>query len=407
MEHVLTPAAHGNDGLISSQILNEAAGRTSSRMVHWVVPQLMEAVDNDNIDIDRVLDRVIHGVMHHPAQRHMGEGGISEGRQMCFEVVQEWWQQMDDQQRNDYRRKLSAEGIRNSENHKEGVYDTGHGHGCSGKLQMRKVYGGGPETFEDKIVGAASEAIIGGATGVFSGLVEESTGFKLPGSGDEGDRQEGGGGLGGFLGAASSILGNALGEENPVREVSERYQEDGSFTRTETVFEHQGDRYRQAEYSETRFPGGREETEYRNFEQQESYSGDGSRSYAFEETAERRDMRGQQEERREYGERQGGGGYNQSGYNQASYDQGGYNQAYEQRGSDNYGGGYQPQEESRFEGGYEGGSERRDEGESGGYEQRGEEGYNEEFQQRDNNYGEDGQREGQYGEEYQDGGGAY
>lgn len=148
-------------------------------MLHWVVPQLMEAIDNDGTDVNRLLDRIVHGVMHHPAQREMGQDGVPEARRLIYESVEEWWREMGDDQRGDYRRKLSREGVRAGENHKEGVNDTGHGHGCVGKLKMRKLYGE-PETLETKIAGAAANAIFQSASGAFSSIVEQNTGYKMP-----------------------------------------------------------------------------------------------------------------------------------------------------------------------------------------------------------------------------------
>ncbi|KAJ8124445.1 hypothetical protein O1611_g9195 [Lasiodiplodia mahajangana] len=73
-----------------SNILNEIAGKTASKVVAWVVPQLMEAWDDENADVDRILNRIISGVLHHPAQRRMGEDGAEEGRDLMFRSVEEW-----------------------------------------------------------------------------------------------------------------------------------------------------------------------------------------------------------------------------------------------------------------------------------------------------------------------------
>lgn len=154
----------------------------------------MEAIDDDGVDVNRLCDRVIYGILHHPAQRNMGHDGVSEARHMIFTVVEEWWKQMEDDQRNSYRRALSREGVRNGENHSEGVQDTGHGHGCVGKLQMRKLYGE-PETLETKIAGAAASAIFSSASSAVSQLVQSQTGIQLPGNGES----EQSGGISGFI----------------------------------------------------------------------------------------------------------------------------------------------------------------------------------------------------------------
>lgn len=158
----------------------------------------MEAIDDNNVDVNRLCDRLIYGVLHHPAQRNMGEDGVSDARQMIYKVVEEWWGQMDDGDRDNYRQKLSRDGVRKGDNHKEGVHDTGHGHGCAGKLEMRKLYGA-PETMETKIAGAAASAIFSSASGVVSDLVEQQTGIQLPGSQQRKEDRDNKGGIKGFL----------------------------------------------------------------------------------------------------------------------------------------------------------------------------------------------------------------
>ncbi|KAJ6781436.1 hypothetical protein PWT90_10288 [Aphanocladium album] len=175
---------------------NAIAGRGAAKTVSWVVPQLMEAIDDNNVDVNRLCDRVIYGILHHPAQRNMGEDGVPEARQMIYRVVEEWWGQMDDNDRNNYRRMLSRDGVQKGENHKAGVHDTGHGHGCVGKLEMRKLYGE-PETMETKIASAAAGAIFSSAAGIVSNVVEQQTGIQLPGRQEREDK----GGLKGFFNA--------------------------------------------------------------------------------------------------------------------------------------------------------------------------------------------------------------
>lgn len=154
----------------------------------------MQAIDDNNVDVNRLCDRLIYGILHHPAQRNMGDDGVPEARQMVYKVVEDWWGRMDDNQRSNYRRMLSREGVQKGENHKEGVNDTGHGHGCSGKLEMRKLYGE-PQTMETKIASAAAGAIFSSAAGVVSNIVEQQTGYKMPGK----EERDGKGGLKGFF----------------------------------------------------------------------------------------------------------------------------------------------------------------------------------------------------------------
>ncbi|RDA90761.1 hypothetical protein CP533_2960 [Ophiocordyceps camponoti-saundersi (nom. inval.)] len=350
-----------------SNILNEVAGRTAAKMLTWVVPQLMEAIDDDSVDVNRLLNRIIYGVMHHPVQREMGHDGVAEARQLIYACVQEWWGEMGDEQRDEYRRKLSREGVQSGENHKEGVNDTGHGHGCAGKLKMRKLYGA-PDTLENRIAGAAADAIFQGATGAISGVVEQNTGYKLPstqgggGVGGEYQQQAEGqqeeGGLGGFLSAAGSLLGGAFGGGSKAKtetHSSQRREDDGSLTQTQTEYGRQGHHYGQAEYSQTQRPDGSVEARYSRFEQQESHGGRQTTGYGYEERTETRPSYGggyeQRTQRQEYsGSSDQGGGY----------------------GRESQGGGYGRQSQSGGHGsGYGGGGDDYGrESQSGGYGQQ-------------------------------------
>lgn len=150
-------------------------------MVAWVVPQIMEAWDDESIDANRTISRIINGVLHHPAQRDMGDDGARDGRQILFRSVQQWWEEMDEGQRDDYRRKLSREGVESGHNHREGQHDSGHG--CGKPLKMHKEFGSGG-TMEDKIAGAAAGAIVGGITGGIASMVKSNTGVHIPSSED-------------------------------------------------------------------------------------------------------------------------------------------------------------------------------------------------------------------------------
>jgi hypothetical protein len=323
-----------------TNILNEIAGRCAAKTVHWVVPQLMDAMDDEDADVDILLTRIVGGVMHHPAQRGMGDDGISEGRELLFSQVEDWWREMGDERQEDYLRKLSRDGVENGENHKEGVQDTGHGHGCVGKLKMRKTYGE-PQTMEDKIAGAAAGAIIESAGGVFSSFVKQQS------------SQGGGGILGG-------ILGGVFNSEDTEGRSSSRHNEDGSRTETRTEYGRHGDRYGQAQEVETKYPDGGRQSEYRRYEQDDS----GSRAYGYEQHTETRREHGGYEQRTEVHESFGGGGYGgdrEERHHSSRRDDnegGGYGGGYgSSRRDDNEGGGYG--------GGY--GSSRRDDNEGGGY----------------------------------------
>ncbi|KAI1331042.1 NIMA-interacting protein tinc [Xylariaceae sp. FL0255] len=257
-----------------SNVLNEIAGKTASKVVAWVVPQIMVAWDDDNIDINRLLNRIIGGVMHHPSQRDEGRDGISEGRNIMFQSVERWWQEMDDGTRDEHRRQLSREGVLRGENHKEGVHDTGHG--CGKPLSMAKNFSGGRST-QDRITSAAAGAIFSALTGEVSGLVNAATGgeINLPDSEGRGES------LLGQIG--SSLLGGGFNNRQK-DEFETRYQHnDGSYTESRTEYGHSGDRYGQAEYSDTHFSRGGERREYSRYEQDNS-----GRGYGYQERVETR-----------------------------------------------------------------------------------------------------------------------
>ncbi|KAH7156397.1 heterokaryon incompatibility protein Het-C-domain-containing protein [Dactylonectria macrodidyma] len=360
-----------------SNILNEIAGRCAASTVTWVVPQLMNAMDDDSVDIDELLNGIVHGIMHHPAQRELGRGKIREGRRRCYENVKEWWgEKRDDGSQDDYRRKLTRQGVQNAENHKEGVHDTGHGHGCAGKLKMRKLYA--PETMEDKIAGAAAEAIISGATGAFSGIVEQNTGYKMPQSSS---RKEEEGGLGGFLNTASSLLGGAFGgdsQESSSRRTETHTYEQRTETHTTTSGGYQQRTERREHHSSS---GGRrkdddddddDDKKHRRKKSQERHPRDSNEGHG------RRQEEHREERREEHSYGSGGGGYGSGGY-------GG-------------GGGYQPEErreEHSYGGGGGGGYG------SGGYGSGG--GYQREERREEQSYG--GGGSGGYGGGYGGGGG--
>ncbi|OTA97053.1 hypothetical protein M434DRAFT_392230 [Hypoxylon sp. CO27-5] len=263
-----------------SNILNEVAGKTASKVVYWVVPQIMEAWDDESIDIDRLNNRIINGVLHHPAQRDMGEDGARDGRRIMFRSVEEWWNQMDEGAKDEYRQKLSRDGVFNGENHKEGVHDSGHG--CGKPLGMHKNFAKGG-TMEDRIAGAAAGAIVEGVTGGISDFVKTQSGgqVNLPNFGGQ-ESSSSGGGLLGAIG--SSLLGGAFKSNETDSYGSRREADDGSYTESRTEYGRSGDRYGQAEYSESRYSGGGESREYQRYEQDDR----SGRGYGYQERTESR-----------------------------------------------------------------------------------------------------------------------
>ncbi|KAI1477108.1 Het-C-domain-containing protein [Daldinia eschscholtzii] len=363
-----------------SNILNEIAGKTASKVVYWVVPQLMEAWDDEGADVDRLLNRIIYGVLHHPAQRDLGEDGARDGRQIMFRSVEEWWNQMDEGAKDEYRQKLSRDGVFNGENHKEGVHDSGHG--CGKPLGMHKNFAEGG-SMEDRIASQAASAIVGGLTGGISEFVSAQSGgqINLPNYGNQGSSGSGGG-SGGLLGAiGDSLLGGAFKNNETESFGSRRQDNEGSYTESRTEYGHSGSRYGQAEYSESRYSGGGESREYRRYEQDDNEG----RGYGYEErTDSRPSYGGGYEERTERRYESNDDSYQESsGWNrrggddnerQESYGSrrdyggdGGYGRR-EERSEDSYGGDrYERREESSYGSGGYGREESSGYGRSGGY----------------------------------------
>ncbi|KAK8061481.1 hypothetical protein PG994_007847 [Apiospora phragmitis] len=316
---------------------------------------------------DEVINNIIHGVMHHPAQRDQANGPVREGRQIMFDSVRQWWDEMDNRDKDDLRRKLSREGVKNGENHKEGVHDTGHG--CGKPLGMKKNHQGGEGgSMEDQIAGAAAGAIYEGITGGIGNVLEQQTGINLPGG-------EGGhpvqieedssrkGGLGGFLSSVGkSLLGDDFKKDD--RESFSSRRDDGnSHTETRTEYGHSGGRYEQATESRTEYDDGRESTLYSErtsygggqetrTERREDYSGadsygGGNSGYGGGDS---------------YGRGNSGGNsyVRESRDNESSYGR--------QESSGGYGGGYGGSRRDDNEGGY--GGRRNDEGYGGGESSR-------------------------------------
>lgn len=300
----------------------------------------MEAWDDDGVDIDRLCTRIITGVLHHPAQREQGEDGASEAREIMFRSVEQWWNDMDDSQKDEYRRKLSRSGVERGENHKEGVHDTGHGHGCGGKLGMHKQFANdGPETMEDKIAGQAADAILGGLTGGISNILNEQSGSKV--NLLTSDRPTQGGGL---LGAASSLLSGAFGGgggDTDTYESRPQRTQDGGYGQSVEQYGRSSDgrRFEQAEYSETRYSDGRQEQTFEHYEQRQDNNGR-EHGYGYEERTETYGGQRRTEERHWEGsnddnERRSGGyggGYGGGGRERRDSD--------ERRGGGYGGGGY-------------------------------------------------------------------
>ena len=108
-----------------SNILNEPAGKVASQVLRWAVPQLMACWDDEKIDINRTLTRIVNGVFHHPALRSVGNDGAVDCRRQMFGVVEQWWKSKLEPERQGLRAQLSRDGVEQGKNHKAGVRDTG------------------------------------------------------------------------------------------------------------------------------------------------------------------------------------------------------------------------------------------------------------------------------------------
>ncbi|CAG8982212.1 hypothetical protein HYALB_00003648 [Hymenoscyphus albidus] len=336
-----------------SNILNEAGGKIASSVLTWVVPQLMACWDDDNIDVERTLNRIINGVFHHPALRDQGEDGAVDGRRAMFGVVEEWWNQMDGREQDDYRRKLTRDGVMNGENHKEGVHD--HGHGCGGPLKMHKV-GGGQGGPAGDILGGIAAAVSGGKSGGGGGGGGRNEQFgKFAGE------AAGGGAIGGIVGAiAGGVLGDVLGDDGEKKTYgSSGYDSQGGYQQKVTQVSHSGGQYGQSQYSETSYGDGGRRQEYSSYEQSD-HSGTG-----YQQRTETRPSYGggyeQRQETSTYGESQSyGEGRRGSNERQEGYGGGGYGGGREESsyggGNDSYGGSrqessYGGRQESSYGGG--------------------------------------------------------
>lgn len=270
-QHIVFNDDHSSDPTHSmlskdhfSNVLNEPAGKVARETVKWVVPQIIACWDDDRIDVERTLNRVIYGVLHHPALRDYGQDGASDGRRLMFAAVEEWWRGQSEREKAGLREQLSRRGVETGMNHKPGVQD--HGHGSNRPLGMTNIsYNNSSSGIGSDALGAVNSALGGG------GRPSESSDQlgKMAGA------AVGGGILGSLVGKIASgiggdILGGGLDQDKQTYK-RDSYAQDGSHTETVTQMGHSqsGDRYGQAQYSRTTEfgGGGRQQEEYNRFEQ--------------------------------------------------------------------------------------------------------------------------------------------
>ena len=277
-----------------SNILNEPAGKVASQVLKWVVPQLISCWDDERVDVDRTLTRIIQGVFHHPNLRDFGNDGAVDGRRLMFGVVQEWWGSKDEEERYVLRDQLSRDGVEQGRNHKEGVHDTGHG--CGKPLGMPTTK---TANSSGALGGLAGGAMLGEISSALAGESKYDAGFtgnaQSSGGGNSSigkfaEEAVGRGAMGGLVGGIAGALGGDLlgdvfgGSESEKKTcASQAYEEDGSYTQsvTETGYRPQygsgQPAYGQAEYSRTNLAGGGQRQEYQRYEQDDERSGYGER----------------------------------------------------------------------------------------------------------------------------------
>ncbi|KAI9783183.1 MAG: hypothetical protein M1816_001473 [Peltula sp. TS41687] len=281
-----------------SNVLNEPAGKVASQVLKWVVPQIMACWDDERIDVDRTMTRIITGVFHHPALRDYGQDGAVDGRRQMFDIVQQWWKSKNEREQRTLRDQLSREGVQQGRNHKEGVHDSGHGCGKPlGKPNHRTAASSGA------IGGSAFGSTHGGQSGRITG--EQAA----MGVGQIAGEAVGGGALGSIVGGVvggvgAGLLGEAFqGDDDQKKKYSKQYHgEDGSYTQSYVEVGHHKkkhhddeERTAQAEFRQTSFPDGGRRQEYQRYEQ--PGSGSGSGSYGYHQVQETRQSYGEGYER--------------------------------------------------------------------------------------------------------------
>ena len=270
-----------------SNLLNEPAGKVASAVLKWAVPQLMACWDDERIDVNRTITRIVTAVFHHPALRDRAEDGASDGRRAMFQVVQQWWSQKDERERAEMRDQLSRDGVEQGRNQKPGVHDTGHG--CGKPLGM-------PNAKIGAATGASSALPIGNILGQINSAMAGQSQYDSGATGlgckapvdafsQAAGQAIGGGVFGGIVGGlvggvGADLLGDSFGGSNSQSKKyqSEQRHSDGSYTQnyTETGYNRpqggQGaSRYGQAEFSQTSYPEGGQRQEYQRYEQSGGY----------------------------------------------------------------------------------------------------------------------------------------
>lgn len=272
----------------SSNVLNEPAGRVASQVLKWVVPQIIACWDDERIDVDRTLTRIIQGVFHHPALRHQGQDGAVDGRRQMFEVVKQWWESKTEAEQRVLRDQLRREGVEAGRNHKEGVHDSGHG--CGKPLGMPTYRTAGSS---GAVGGSAFRPGVGGRRRTPVGDTTVDAAIDV---GKKAGQAVGGGAIGGIVGGlvggvGASLLGGGFDGDDVQKKKYSKQQtgDDGSYVKSYIETARREERSAQAELRQTTYPDGRQRQEYQRYEQPSSrYGGDG---HGYREVRETRPLR--------------------------------------------------------------------------------------------------------------------
>ncbi|KAF3913978.1 hypothetical protein ABW21_db0207808 [Orbilia brochopaga] len=105
----------------AANVLSEPAGRIAVEIVKFVVPLIMRAWDEPEMDMDPLINYIL-GVFHHPVCR---DERNHRGQAAMFAIVRDWWTLKSDDEKDELRGMLSMDGIKENKNHQG--HDTGHG----------------------------------------------------------------------------------------------------------------------------------------------------------------------------------------------------------------------------------------------------------------------------------------
>jgi hypothetical protein len=307
-----------------SNVLNEPAGKVASAVLKWVVPQIVECWDDEDADITRTLDRIVTGVLHHPALREYGDDGARDGRGLMFREVEKWWGDKNEREREALRRSLSREGVQHFKNHKEGVHDKGHGCGKPLGLPTSETYGssgatGGKSSDAGNLLGGIASALGNsqgsGGSGNYGGSKKQDV------IGEKVSEAVGGGAIGSIVGGfASNILGNAAAASKT--KVHHSYDEDEDDNNKSSGYNQGGSSYNSNQQSGSSYNQG---GSYGGSNQQSSGYG---QSDSYNKPSQQSSGYGQSDS---YGSNQQSSGYGQSGSYGSNQQSSGYGQ------SDSYG----------------------------------------------------------------------